>query len=84
MPLTIQLWRGEHSFPWLPQLNFEAGNYSAFIPYWVLLFPSAIATLWLWRSDRYVKIGCTQCGYDLTGNVSGICPECGEPTSFDA
>jgi hypothetical protein len=23
---------------------------------------------------------CTACGYDLTGNVSGICPECGKPT----
>lgn len=22
---------------------------------------------------------CARCGYDLTGNVSGICPECGEP-----
>jgi hypothetical protein len=22
---------------------------------------------------------CQQCGYDLTGNVSGICPECGSP-----
>lgn len=22
---------------------------------------------------------CYGCGYDLTGNVSGICPECGEP-----
>jgi len=22
---------------------------------------------------------CQQCGYDLTGNVSGICPECGTP-----
>ncbi len=21
---------------------------------------------------------CGSCGYDLTGNVSGICPECGE------
>lgn len=21
---------------------------------------------------------CAKCGYDLTGNVSGICPECGE------
>ncbi len=23
---------------------------------------------------------CTGCGYDLTGNVSGTCPECGNPT----
>lgn len=22
---------------------------------------------------------CTQCSYDLTGNTSGRCPECGEP-----
>ncbi|UCG17088.1 MAG: hypothetical protein JSV19_03465 [Phycisphaerales bacterium] len=22
---------------------------------------------------------CRRCGYDLTGNVSGVCPECGEP-----
>jgi len=21
---------------------------------------------------------CTQCGYDLTGNMSGVCPECGQ------
>lgn len=21
--------------------------------------------------------GCKRCGYDLTGNVSGVCPECG-------
>lgn len=24
--------------------------------------------------------GCAYCGYDLTGNVSGVCPECGEAT----
>ncbi|RMF71302.1 MAG: hypothetical protein D6744_18140 [Planctomycetota bacterium] len=23
--------------------------------------------------------GCRSCGYDLTGNVSGACPECGAP-----
>ena len=23
---------------------------------------------------------CRSCGYNLTGNVSGICPECGTPT----
>ena len=23
---------------------------------------------------------CRKCSYDLTGNISGICPECGKPT----
>lgn len=30
-----------------------------------------------WRV-RYVRsIECSTCGYDLTGNITGICPECG-------
>lgn len=24
---------------------------------------------------------CAYCGYDLTGNVSGVCPECGSSTN---
>ena len=27
---------------------------------------------------------CEHCGYDLTGNVSGICPECGRPIREDS
>jgi len=27
---------------------------------------------------------CKKCGYNLTGNVSGICPECGEQICDDA
>jgi len=27
---------------------------------------------------------CKGCGYNLTGNVSGICPECGRPTAAEA
>ncbi len=26
---------------------------------------------------RYPAKNCAQCGFDLTGNVSGVCPECG-------
>ena len=29
------------------------------------------------RAGRRRKGLCTECGYDLTGNVSGKCPECG-------
>jgi len=34
-----------------------------------------------WRHGRYRRRRglCSRCGYDLTGNVSGICPECGRP-----
>lgn len=43
----------------------------------LLLIPVAI----LWRLDRpRIPPGhCATCGYDLTGNTSGRCPECGEP-----
>ena len=29
------------------------------------------------RFHREDKIHCRSCAYDLTGNVSGVCPECG-------
>ena len=30
------------------------------------------------RRERREHGLCVACGYDLTGNVSGVCPECGE------
>jgi predicted amidophosphoribosyltransferase len=38
----------------------------------------AIPTAFLWRRDRrrYPPGHCRQCGYNLTGNESGICSEC--------
>ena len=30
-----------------------------------------------WRGRRDVGV-CVRCGYDLTGNVSCVCPECGQ------
>ena len=55
-------------------------------PLWVPLClfsgPPAIAfirgPLRRWRRRR--KGCCVRCGYDLTGNLSGRCPECGEAT----
>ena len=31
------------------------------------------------RERRRTEGYCVECGYDLTGNVTGICPECVEP-----
>jgi hypothetical protein len=42
---------------------------------------------WIWgvlclaivSAPRYSPGHCQSCDYNLTGNVSGICPECGTP-----
>ncbi|NOX59455.1 MAG: hypothetical protein GXP29_11445 [Planctomycetes bacterium] len=43
----------------------------------MLVVPTVLATAWLWRLDCRRVCGCFNCGYDLRGNVSGVCPECG-------
>lgn len=50
----------------------------------VPLLPPAVAigvatAVFLRRDRRRWKGYCWECGYDLTGNVSGVCPECGKP-----
>ena len=51
------------------------------IPIWLLVLMAAIPTAILWYRDRRPPKGhCQTCGYDLTGNVTGVCPECGAPT----
>jgi hypothetical protein len=48
-------------------------------PHSLLLLLAAVPTALLWYVDRRFPRGhCRRCGYDLTGNVSGVCPECGE------
>lgn len=49
------------------------------IPYWLILLMTVIPTVWLWHRDRqrFPPGHCTRCGYDLTGNTSGVCSECG-------
>ncbi len=50
-----------------------------------LAYPATRLALWLaGRSDRrymsrYASGLCVNCGYNLTGNTSGVCPECGTP-----
>lgn len=33
----------------------------------------------LWPARRYASGCCRACGYNLRGNISGVCPECGTP-----
>jgi hypothetical protein len=55
-------------------------NWSLVLPLWIpfVLIAIPTAALW-WRDRRRIRPGCCRkCGYNLTGNVSGVCPECGE------
>ena len=56
------------------------------LPLWFVLAITAIPTAILfYRDRRRIPPGhCQKCGYNLTGNVSGICPECGEPIPIRA
>ncbi len=46
---------------------------------WCLLIAPCLPVVYLWLRLRRIPAPgrCRRCGYDLTGNVSGTCPECG-------
>jgi hypothetical protein len=43
----------------------------------LLLLPLVFCLAYRPRARWHQKGRCAQCGYDLTGNASGVCPECG-------
>jgi len=62
----------------------ERGTYTTLVLSGTLLlwaFGPGIVLLYLrerYRRERLTPF-CDRCGYNLTGNLSGVCPECGEP-----
>ena len=56
--------------PWAPFFQLR-------IPFWLLI--CALAALWyVVLRERPQPAHLCVCGYDLTGNESGNCPECGQ------
>lgn len=48
------------------------------LPLWIPTLLSCVAAFYFHRKARVPGPGhCLKCGYNLTGNESGICPECG-------
>ena len=60
--------------------------------FWVLFIALVSITLILYKPDMQHwwharhdgRCDCRHCGYNLTGNVSGRCPECGKETNPDS
>ncbi len=58
-------------------------TYNMTLPLWLpfLIFALPTALLWYKNHRRPPAGHCQSCGYNLTGNESNKCPECGTPTS---
>lgn len=52
------------------------------VPLWLPVLLIGAVTIVCWRLDRPPRAGhCPACGYDLTGNTTGRCPECGSSSN---
>jgi hypothetical protein len=82
-PSTLVTSHHYQPWAWLPECRSSTDGWSVGIPFWLLfvllaLYPTlAFIRGPLRRRRRRRKGLCVACGYDLTGNVSGVCPECG-------
>ncbi len=58
--------------------RIEVPNYLPFLIF--MIYPAVRLSLIARRGIRRRTGRYAPCGYDLTGNVTGVCPECGVPT----
>ena len=64
----------------LPYHTLRAGAMVSYsLPLWIPFLAIVIPTAILWHLERRERLAghCPTCNYNLTGNTSGICPECG-------
>jgi hypothetical protein len=56
------------------------------VPLWFILIAAALFSgPWMYQRVVLRRNGlCCRCGHNLTGNISGVCPECGTPVAGKA
>ena len=75
-------WRSRFRAPWFESLQ---GTGSFCLPLvWFYLGFVALVGIATWRRSKIDNSfpKCNMCGYNLIGNISGRCPECGTPIDF--
>jgi len=81
--LVVPVWSTKHRWYGTPVQSTVLGiplwiPFALFAGYPTLVFTRAPRRRW--RDERRTQRGqCGRCGYDLTSNSSGVCPECGVP-----
>lgn len=82
-PLSMRSNTNKLDFLFLPQHVSTSTGYFVTSPLWVAFVIALVPTVFLWRGgSRPIEGHCVKCDYDLTGNTSGVCSECG--TKIDA
>jgi hypothetical protein len=88
-PSFAEGFEGEKSDPWWKRLGFQfsfrhftQSDFQVTAPDWfVVLLTLILPVIWLRTGIRHRhrrRSGlCPVCSYNLTGNISGVCPECG-------
>ncbi len=71
---------------WRPIGLFNGYTWYGLLPLWIpcLIVTACTVVLWYLEHHRTLPGHCQKCGYNLTGNMSGICPECGEKIDAQA
>ena len=60
-----------------PELNYAMGGFLSLVTLVAMLVAIVQFIVGLFINRGVVRDGYCICGYDLTGNASGVCPECG-------
>lgn len=63
-------------------LRWHGYHHAVLFPHWIDAVLAAVLPVgWSLRRPRARRGHCESCGYNLTANASGVCPECGSATT---